>query len=145
MHIVLSDFMSLNGIVQGPGGQGEDTDGGFAHGGKRVFPYDGRARALELVSTTATGTGVLICTYRPTGRSPEQGPGGPRLCFHLACKRIRFAVLRRTKPGCVFTTSRPLPMTSAGGAKRPCGPRHNRYALVQVTGGSQAAWWDQVT
>ena len=34
-------------------------------GGKRVFPDDGRARALELVSTTATGTGVLICTYRP--------------------------------------------------------------------------------
>jgi dihydrofolate reductase len=33
-------------------------------GGKRLFPGDGRARALELVSTTATGTGVLICTYR---------------------------------------------------------------------------------
>ncbi|WP_197516927.1 MULTISPECIES: hypothetical protein [unclassified Mycobacterium] len=25
---------------------------------------DGRARALELVSATTTGTGVLICTYR---------------------------------------------------------------------------------
>jgi dihydrofolate reductase len=34
-------------------------------GGKRVFPGDGKARALELVSTAATGTGVLICTYRP--------------------------------------------------------------------------------
>lgn len=33
-------------------------------GGKRVFPDDGRARALELVSATTTGTGVLICTYR---------------------------------------------------------------------------------
>ncbi|WP_077097433.1 dihydrofolate reductase family protein [Mycobacterium terramassiliense] len=193
MRIVLSHFMSLDGIVQAPGGQGEDTDGGFAHGGwsmpyfepetmgpavaetmaeteallfgrrtwqtmaaawpdrggdafadrmneipkyvasrtlthdelswtgsallppddaigairelrardgraiqvmgspslaaqliehdlvdeyrlmiepillgggKRLFPGDGRARALELVSTTATGTGVLICTYR---------------------------------------------------------------------------------
>jgi len=32
--------------------------------GKRVFPDDGRARALELVSATTTGTGVLICTYR---------------------------------------------------------------------------------
>ena len=37
-------------------------------GGKRVFPDDGAARPLELVSTTATGTGVLICTYRPAGR-----------------------------------------------------------------------------
>jgi len=33
-------------------------------GGKRVFPCDGRARALELVSATTIGTGVLICTYR---------------------------------------------------------------------------------
>jgi dihydrofolate reductase len=34
-------------------------------GGKRVFPEDGRARPLELVSTTTAGTGVLICSYRP--------------------------------------------------------------------------------
>ena len=34
-------------------------------GGKRVFSEDGRARPLELVSTTTASTGVLICTYRP--------------------------------------------------------------------------------
>jgi dihydrofolate reductase len=34
-------------------------------GGKRIFPEDGRARELELVSTTAASTGVLVCTYRP--------------------------------------------------------------------------------
>jgi len=34
-------------------------------GGKRIFPEDGQARPLELVSTTTTSTGVLICTYRP--------------------------------------------------------------------------------
>ena len=33
-------------------------------GGKRVFPGDGRARALALMSATTTGTGVLIRTYR---------------------------------------------------------------------------------
>ena len=37
-------------------------------GGKRVFPADGQARPLELVSTTTAGTGVLICTYRPARR-----------------------------------------------------------------------------
>jgi dihydrofolate reductase len=37
-------------------------------GGKRLFPDDGSARALELVSATTTATGVLICTYRPAGR-----------------------------------------------------------------------------
>ena len=35
-------------------------------GGKRLFPDDGQARPLELVSTTTTPTGVLICTYQPT-------------------------------------------------------------------------------
>ena len=34
-------------------------------GGKRIFPDDGQARRLELVSTTTASTGVLICTYRP--------------------------------------------------------------------------------
>jgi len=36
-------------------------------GGKRIFPEDGRARRLELVSTGASKTGVQICCYRPAG------------------------------------------------------------------------------
>ena len=35
-------------------------------GGKRVFPDDGRARPLELVSRATASTGVLVCTYRPS-------------------------------------------------------------------------------
>src|ERR1700760_664662 len=38
MHIVVSDFISLDGVVQAPGGPGEDDDGGFRHGGWAV-PY----------------------------------------------------------------------------------------------------------
>jgi dihydrofolate reductase len=34
-------------------------------GGKTIFPSDGRARPLELVSVTQAKTGVLICAYRP--------------------------------------------------------------------------------
>jgi dihydrofolate reductase len=37
-------------------------------GGKRIFPDDGQARPLELVSAMTTATGVLICTYRPADR-----------------------------------------------------------------------------
>jgi dihydrofolate reductase len=33
MRIVITEFMSLDGVVQAPGGADEDRDGGFAHGG----------------------------------------------------------------------------------------------------------------
>jgi dihydrofolate reductase len=33
MRIILTDFISLDGVVQAPGGKDEDTDGGFQHGG----------------------------------------------------------------------------------------------------------------
>ena len=36
-------------------------------GGKRLFPDDGRARRLELVSTSTASTGVVICHYRSAG------------------------------------------------------------------------------
>ena len=32
MRIILSEFISLDGVVQAPGGKDEDTDGGFQHG-----------------------------------------------------------------------------------------------------------------
>lgn len=44
MRVIVSDFMSLDGVVQAPGGRDEDTDGGFTHGGwmictGRTRPY----------------------------------------------------------------------------------------------------------
>lgn len=33
MRIVITEFISLDGVVQAPGGPEEDTEGGFAHGG----------------------------------------------------------------------------------------------------------------
>ncbi|MEU7067654.1 dihydrofolate reductase family protein [Streptomyces sp. NPDC046161] len=33
MRIVISEFISLDGVVQAPGGLDEDRDGGFGHGG----------------------------------------------------------------------------------------------------------------
>ena len=31
MRVVVNEFMSLDGVVQAPGGPAEDLDGGFAH------------------------------------------------------------------------------------------------------------------
>lgn len=41
-------------------------------GGKRLFPDDGNARQLELMSATTSRTSVLVCTCRPTGRSRQK-------------------------------------------------------------------------
>jgi dihydrofolate reductase len=40
MRIVISEFMSLDGVVQAPGGADEDTEGGFRHGGWSMRYFD---------------------------------------------------------------------------------------------------------
>jgi len=40
MRIILSDFISLDGVVQAPGGKDEDTDGGFQQGGWSIPFFD---------------------------------------------------------------------------------------------------------
>jgi dihydrofolate reductase len=42
-------------------------------GGKRLFPEDGNARPLRLVSHDLATTGVMICKYRPTGEPLTPG------------------------------------------------------------------------
>jgi dihydrofolate reductase len=67
--IVVSEFVSLDGVMQAPGGADEDTDGGFAHGGW-THPYwhdDIGARFFEAMNQT----GALLL-----GRKTWQGHGG---------------------------------------------------------------------
>ncbi|WP_436792896.1 dihydrofolate reductase family protein [Actinospongicola halichondriae] len=40
MRLVVSQFMSLDGVIQAPGGRDEDTDGDFAHGGWSMPWFD---------------------------------------------------------------------------------------------------------
>jgi len=40
MRIVISEFISLDGVVQAPGGPDEDTEGGFQHGGWSMPFFD---------------------------------------------------------------------------------------------------------
>lgn len=40
MRIVINEFISLDGVVQAPGGKTEDPDGGFQHGGWSMPYFD---------------------------------------------------------------------------------------------------------
>ena len=40
MRIVINEFISLDGVVQAPGGKEEDPDGGFQHGGWSMPYFD---------------------------------------------------------------------------------------------------------
>jgi dihydrofolate reductase len=52
MRIVVSEFISLDGVVQAPGGADEDRDGGFQHGGWSMpfFDPDVMGKAIGEVS-----------------------------------------------------------------------------------------------
>ena len=40
MKTLITEFISLDGVVQAPGGASEDTDGGFSHGGWSTKYFD---------------------------------------------------------------------------------------------------------
>jgi dihydrofolate reductase len=59
MRIILSDFMSLDGVVQAPGGRTEDTDGGFEHGGWSMPFFDAEAMG-PVIGEVMAGTDALL-------------------------------------------------------------------------------------
>jgi dihydrofolate reductase len=58
MRIVISEFMSLDGVVQAPGGRQEDTDGGFEHGGWSMRYFDDAMGAA--IGSAMEGTEALL-------------------------------------------------------------------------------------
>jgi len=60
MRIILSDFMSLDGVVQAPGGPDEDTDGGFAHGGWSMPYFDPEAMGSVIDEVMASTDALLF-------------------------------------------------------------------------------------
>lgn len=60
MQIILSDFMSLDGVVQAPGGTQEDTDGGFAHGGWSMPYFDPEVMGATIGEVMGTTEALLF-------------------------------------------------------------------------------------
>src|SRR5204863_6848720 len=59
MRIVISEFISLDGVVQAPGGAEEDTDGGFEHGGWSMPFFDPEVMG-QAIGETADRTDALL-------------------------------------------------------------------------------------
>ena len=67
MRVVVNEFMSLDGVVQAPGGAEEDTEGGFAHGGWSMPYFDPE------VMGAAVGEGMSRADALLFGRRTWQG------------------------------------------------------------------------
>jgi dihydrofolate reductase len=77
--LIVSEFITLDGVIQAPGGEDEDRDGGFAHGGwTRPFWHDdiGRTFASLMAETDAFLLGRR--TYVTHAQAFEPMPVGDR-------------------------------------------------------------------
>src|SRR3982074_2638049 len=72
MRIVISEFISLDGVVPAPGGREEDTDGGFQHGGWSMPFFDPEVMGPS-INEVAERTDALLY-----GRRTGQGMAGAR-------------------------------------------------------------------
>ena len=79
MRVVVSEFMSLDGVVQAPGGRDEDTTGGFRHGGWSFEFFDPEVMGA-VVDEYARRSEVLLQgrrTYQVSAASWPQHGGDP--------------------------------------------------------------------
>ena len=137
MRIVLSQFMSLDGVVQAPGGKEEDTDGGFQHGGWsfRWFDPDAMGPAID---EAMQSTEALLFGRRTWRVMADAWPGRAGDPFADRMNEIRKYVASRTlREGDMEWNSELLPADDALGAIR--GLREQGSADVQVMGSASLA------
>jgi dihydrofolate reductase len=77
--LIVSSFLTLDGVMQAPGGPGEDDDGGFAHGGWSVNYWDeqmgqvmGEATSRPFAMVLGRRTYDIMAAHWPNA-SEEEG------------------------------------------------------------------------
>jgi dihydrofolate reductase len=93
--IVVAEFVSLDGVIQAPGGAEEDTDGGFAHGGWTAPYWHDDIGAHFFQAMTETGALLL-------GRKTWQGHGS---AFDPMPEGDPFGDVMNTMPKYVVSTT----------------------------------------
>src|SRR4029450_4362880 len=75
--LIVQTFVTLDGVMQAPGGPGEDDDGGFAYGGWSVNYWDeqmgqvmGEATSRPFAMVLGRRTYDIMAAYWPT--APEE-------------------------------------------------------------------------
>ena len=58
-NLIISEFITLDGVIQAPGGPEEDTDGGFTHGGWTIPYWDDAIGAHFFEAMTQADTLLL--------------------------------------------------------------------------------------
>jgi dihydrofolate reductase len=77
--VIVTEWITLDGVIQAPGGEREDTDGGFAQGGWHKSYMDDVARKRVLDYLAGAGgfllgrrTYEIFAAYWPTASEEEQ-------------------------------------------------------------------------
>jgi dihydrofolate reductase len=132
MRVVVIDFMSLDGVVQAPGGAEEDTDGGFAHGGWSAPYFDPEVMGGAIDEVMQATDGLLFGrrTWQAMARAWPARSGDPfadrmnALPKHVASRTLR-------EEDMTWSGSRLLPADDAlGGVRR----------LREQDGGALQVW-----
>jgi dihydrofolate reductase len=77
--LIVNEFMSLDGVVQAPGAEDEDTTGGFQHGGWHLRYFDEPSQKWVVDGLTSAGGFVFgrrtyetFAAYWPNASADEQ-------------------------------------------------------------------------
>jgi dihydrofolate reductase len=103
--IIVHEFITLDGVIQAPGGANEDTEGGFVHGGW-TMPYWHDDIGKQFFQTMAEAEMLLLGrrTWQTHGEAFEPMPAGDP--FGDAMNSIRKVVVSTTlKSGAAWRNS----------------------------------------
>ena len=128
MRIVVNEFMSLDGVVQAPGGAEEDTDGGFTHGGWSIPYFDPEVMGAVVDKGMNTADALLF------GRRTWQGMAAawPERAGDPYADRMN-AIPK-------YVASRTLTRTTWRGTRRCCRPRTRSPTLPHSAPRRAATW-----
>jgi dihydrofolate reductase len=123
-ELLVTTFLTLDGVMQAPGGPNEDDSGEFAHGGWSVNYWDdlmgevmNEATSKPFAMVLGRRTYDIMAAFWPT--APEEA--GAKT-FNEATKYVGLAVTRRSTSGATQSSSRGTRPTASRSSSRMTDP-----------------------